>query len=265
MSSSTSPSSTMPIAKKAKTTKTITSCQDFWDNNIDMIKVTEQHPFLVQMVNGTLNVENFKYYVKQDVLYLNDFADCLERLSKTAPTKEYAERLMKFSDGAKQAEMSLHKSFFKQWNITDDDDKDDMFLTEQMPNCLLYTSYMKRVITTESHVHGLAVLLPCFWVYMHVGKCMLQLREELKDTVTRLPQYDAWIDMYGGDEFEKEVNDYIAMVNDAITKICNSDEYTSEKKDTILKEMEKHFQMCCKLEHMFWDQASNIMTWPQIG
>jgi len=50
-----------------------------------------------------------------------------------------------------------------------------------MPNALLYTSYMLRVINTSCHAEGLAVLLPCFWVYMHVGKCMLKLREELDD------------------------------------------------------------------------------------
>jgi thiaminase len=32
-------------------------------------------------------------------------------------------------------------------------------------------------------------------------------------TVERSPQFDAWIDMYGGDDFEKEVQNYIAMVD----------------------------------------------------
>jgi thiaminase (transcriptional activator TenA) len=60
--------------------------------------------------------------------------------------------------------------------------------------------------------------------------------------------------MYGGEDFEKEVKDYIAMVDIA----CKSaDEQT-------LKEMEKHFQMSCKLEHMFWDQAQTKMEWPKI-
>lgn len=32
-----------------------------------------------------------------------------------------------------------------------------------------------------------------------------------------------------------------------------------------LKEMEKHFIMSCKLEHMFWDQADTKMEWPKIA
>mmetsp|Transcript_9729 Transcript_9729/g.19446 ORF Transcript_9729/g.19446 Transcript_9729/m.19446 type:complete len:127 (+) Transcript_9729:488-868(+) len=124
-----------------------------------------------------------------------------------------------------------------------------------MPNTLLYTSYMSRIVATRCHAEGLAVLLPCFWVYMHVGKCMLKLREELGDSVKRSPQFDAWIDMYGGEEFEKEVNDYIAMVDEAAKEV---DEETLEK-------MEGHFIMSCKLEHMFWDQAQNLMQWPDFS
>ena len=63
---------------------------------------------------------------------------------------------------------------FIRWEIDATDAK-------PMPNTLLYTSYMLRVVATRPHAEGLAVLLPCFWVYMHVGKCMLKLRENLGD------------------------------------------------------------------------------------
>mmetsp|Transcript_47791 Transcript_47791/g.72252 ORF Transcript_47791/g.72252 Transcript_47791/m.72252 type:complete len:108 (-) Transcript_47791:2-325(-) len=102
-----------------------------------------------------------------------------------------------------------------------------------MPNTVLYTSYMIRIVATKCHAEGLAVLLPCFWVYMHVGKCMLKLREDLGDSVKRPPAYDAWIDMYAGDEFERDVKDYIDMCDNAAK---NADEST-------LKSMREHFMM----------------------
>jgi thiaminase/transcriptional activator TenA len=155
------------------------STQAFWDAAAPMIAVTEKHPFLVAMVDGTLEEENFRYYVIQDALYLKEFADCLRRLAKSASTstsnKEGSQHLDDFARGAEEFEMSLHNSFFHQWNITSDEE------AEQMPNCLLYTSYTKRVVATKSYAQGLAVLLPCYWVYMHIGKCMLKLREELGD------------------------------------------------------------------------------------
>jgi thiaminase/transcriptional activator TenA len=157
------------------TRTSIMSAQAFWDAAAPMIAVTEKHPFLVQMVEGTLEQDNFRYYVVQDALYLADFADCLRRLSASAVCSEKdSEALEAFAKGAEDAEMELHNSFFVEWNISTQG-------VEQMPNCLLYTSYMKRIVATKSHAHGLAVVLPCFWVYMHVGKEMLKLREELGD------------------------------------------------------------------------------------
>jgi thiaminase/transcriptional activator TenA len=150
------------------------STQSFWDAAAPMIAVTEKHPFLVQMVDGTLDQDNFRYYVVQDALYLNDFADCLRRLAASAGSKEETEALEARAKGCEEAEMELHNNFMVDWDISAKG-------VEQMPNCLLYTSYLKKIVATQSHAHGLAVLLPCFWVYMHVGKEMLKLREELGD------------------------------------------------------------------------------------
>jgi thiaminase/transcriptional activator TenA len=149
--------------------------QSFWDAAAPMIAATEKHPFLVAMVDGTLTKESFQYYAVQDAMYLQDFADCLRRLAQNVGLSETdSKRLDAFAKSAEQFEMSLHDSFFKEWNISADG-------IEQMPNSLLYTSYMKRIVATKSHAQGLAVMLPCYWVYMHIGTCMLKLRDELGD------------------------------------------------------------------------------------
>lgn len=119
------------------------------------------------------------------------------------------------------------------------------------PWAVLYTSYMIRIVATRPVEEGFAVLLPCFWVYMHVGKCMLALRKKLGDSVHRPPQYDAWIDMYGGEEFETEVNEFIALVDGVVE---SADIETKQR-------MKEHFMMSCKLEYLFWDQAQYLVQW----
>lgn len=106
-------------------------------------------------------------------LYLRDFGDCLHLLSKNRgiPTKD-AELLEQFSKGVLAFETDMHTGFFREWGI-------DAAGVQQMPDTLLYTSYLKRVVATRPHAEGLVALLPCYWVYFHVGKCMLRLREEL--------------------------------------------------------------------------------------
>jgi thiaminase (transcriptional activator TenA) len=74
------------------------------------------------------------------------------------------------------------------------------------------------------------------------------------NSANRPPQYDAWIDMYGGDEFGANVREYIALVDTACA---------TASEDT-LNAMQKHFNMACKLEHMFWDQANDMMAWPEV-
>ena len=79
------------------------SSQEFWDAAAPMIAVTEKHPFLVAMVDGTLQQDNFKYYVVQDVLYLQEFADCLRRLARSAASPEDSKRLDEFAKGTVQS------------------------------------------------------------------------------------------------------------------------------------------------------------------
>ena len=237
--------------------------QSLWDAAADLIKVTETHPFLVAMVDGTLSQDSFRYYAIQDALFLTDFASCLDLLAAKMnmemsdddiSTKEASiQRVKDLAVGIEEAEKELHRSFFSTWDI-------DASNATSMPNTLLYTSYMLRVVSTRPYAEGLAVLLPCFWVYMHIGNCMLQLRKELDSKPTseqqqqRPAQFDAWIDMYSGEEFETEVKDYIAIVDKAAV---GADEES-------LGKMKEHFRMCCQLEYMFWTQASELMGWPNF-
>ena len=162
------------------------STERLWDSAISLISATEKHPFLIGLVKGTLSLDSFRYYVLQDSIYLHEFADCLQRLSSTPglPSAD-ALQLQEHATNTKRAELALHENFFKTWNIVPGSEEQNSIggpaEQEQMPNTLLYTSYMKRVVTTRCHAEGLAVMLPCYWVYKHIGNCMLKLREELGD------------------------------------------------------------------------------------
>lgn len=143
------------------------SAQSFWDKAAPLIAVTEKHPFLVAMVDGTLALSNFQYYVVQDAHYLADYADCLRRLSKNEGVSESdSKRLEAFATGAAECEMSLHNSFFVEWKIASEG-------VEQMPNCLLYTSYMKRIVATRPHAEGKPKIMkgrnPSLHIFSFVG------------------------------------------------------------------------------------------------
>mmetsp|Transcript_1140 Transcript_1140/g.2675 ORF Transcript_1140/g.2675 Transcript_1140/m.2675 type:complete len:234 (-) Transcript_1140:297-998(-) len=215
-----------------------------WEQARDCIAATEEHPFLMSMLDGSLAMPNFQFYIIQDSHYLSRFGAALRLLGeKENFSEEEKAALRGFADGADFAERGLHDSFFKSWHkqVTD---------VEPCPNNLLYTSYLTTVVVTENYAEGLAVLLPCFWVYMHVGQRLLASRAA--SSAKRAEEYDRWIDMYGGEEFGKAVMAYRAMVEKAAEA---SDQATRER-------MSKHFVKCCELEWMFWAAAVDMQEWP---
>jgi len=65
-------------------------------------------------------------------------------------------------------ETALHDDFLSKWGLE--------HATVALPTTTLYTSYLLRVCATRPHAEGLAALLPCFWVYMHVSTTTPPLR-----------------------------------------------------------------------------------------
>lgn len=224
--------------------------QQFWNSAISCIRATENHPFLMALLDGTLPMDQFQFYILQDSVYLVDYANALRRLATHDEASEEEKKMLTtFADSASQAELDLHSTFFKGWSGQIPDPSS----VEACPNTLLYTSYIDKVIANRPHHEGLAVLLPCFWVYMHIGKRFVSLRGDSKGK--RPTEYDQWLDMYGGDEFEKHVMYYINMVESAASK-------TDEEGR---KMMQKHFKKGCELEWMFWYAALEKQAWPSIN
>lgn len=95
--------------------------QSFWDAAADLISITENHPFLVSMVDGSLSCDNFRYYAIQDAIYLTDFAKCLhmlgDKLSSIDANK--AKQLHQFAVGAEEDEKEMHRTFFEGWGDMD--------------------------------------------------------------------------------------------------------------------------------------------------
>jgi thiaminase/transcriptional activator TenA len=39
----------------------------------NLLRDIVNHPFNVELMNGTLNIERFKFYIQQDALFLDDY------------------------------------------------------------------------------------------------------------------------------------------------------------------------------------------------
>jgi thiaminase/transcriptional activator TenA len=194
------------------------------------------HPFLTELMAGTLELEKFRFYIGQDALYLDDFGKVLAGIAVKNPHREQVEDFLTFAADTIKVERELHRSFLG----------GKAAQAEPSPACLLYTSFMHRQLALAPVEVAAATVLPCFWVYKQVGDFILA-GDKVKDN-----PYQAWIDTYGGEEYAGAV----AKAIEAVDKLAA--ETTAEIRGC----MSDAFVLCTRLEWMFWDSAWRLETWP---
>ncbi|GBD11853.1 Aminopyrimidine aminohydrolase [bacterium HR23] len=151
---------------------------------------------------------------------------------------------MKFAQDARdalQVERALHESFFAHWGLT----PQQVYATPLAPTNLLYTSYLLRVAYERPFHEGVGAFLPCYWIYLEVGKA-------LERRGSPNPLYRRWIDTYSSAGYEKVVRESIAVA-DALAEALT---------DAQREAMRQHFITTSRLEWMFWDMGWRKEGWP---
>ena len=97
-----------------------------------------QHPFVVELGNGTLPLEKFQWYMKQDYLFLIDFSRVIALAVAKAETLEDMGWFAQLLHETLNTEMSLHVSFCEDFGITED----ELLATRLSPTTLAYTGHM---------------------------------------------------------------------------------------------------------------------------
>jgi thiaminase/transcriptional activator TenA len=198
-------------------------------------------PFNAELADGTLREDRFRHYIIQDAHYLEGFA---RALALAAAKADHAEQIVQFAEAAKTAvivERALHAEYFTRFGVT----PADFAAARPTPACDHYVSYLLRIAALEPFPVVLAALLPCFWIYLEVGK-------HIHAHAAQPNPYQAWIDTYAGEEFEAAVLAVIATTDQAATRACQ---------DT-LAAMHAAFTRATQLEWMFWDSAYRLADWP---
>ena len=207
-----------------------------WGSIEPVFKKTLALPFIQELMKGTLDNDKFVFYIRQDALYLSDYGKLLTAIATRLTKPEHIEAFINFAGESIAAENELHETFFAGLGI-------DKKLSAS-PSCLLYTSFLLRQLNAPVEVMAAAVL-PCFWIYKEVGEYILANQSENHNP------YQAWINTYGGEYYEKSVKKAIAIC-DELAELC-----TERQQDA----MTEAFITCSKLEWMFWDSAYNLEQW----
>src|SRR6185295_18622287 len=73
------------------------------------------HPFVAGIGDGSLPEEKFRFYVRQDYLFLIDYGRLLALAAARAPRLEWMRRFSALAQSVLESEMDLHRQFAARW------------------------------------------------------------------------------------------------------------------------------------------------------
>ncbi|MGF1588637.1 MAG: thiaminase II [Pleurocapsa sp.] len=212
-----------------------------WENINNIYNSILSMQFIQELEEGSLSQKIFQHYMIQDAIYLGEFSRTLAIISAKAPTPELQ---LQFSCSARDAivvERSLHEEFFAEFDIS----AKIALASQPSPTCLNYTNFLLATAYQYSFPISVAAVLPCFWIYLEVGKHIYQ------QSKNKVNPYQKWIDTYIDVDFETAVQEVIEVANLMATIVGATE----------LELMNRVFYRASQFEWMFWDSAYSLETW----
>src|SRR5260370_8332122 len=101
-----------------------------------------------------------------------------------------------------------------------------------------YTSHLMATALRQPFAYGLAAVLPCYWIYLEVGK-------ELKKKGSKNPDYQRWIDSYSSEGYAQEVAAVLAIMDTEAARLDTDS----------LRTLKHLFRTSARYEWMSWQLA----------
>ncbi|MDM7515732.1 thiaminase II [Lentilactobacillus sp. TOM.63] len=160
------------------------------------------HPFIKELSTGQLPMEEFRYYLKQDRYYLQNFSTLHGKIADQIKDPSIKKFLYAGATGLNDSEKDVRTEFFQQLAIT----PTEIRQTPMAPNAYNYVSHMYHELYVGSPRRACAALLPCYWLYNDLGKQLIKNGSPMKI-------YQEFIETYDSPEFTDATNTMISIVD----------------------------------------------------
>ncbi|WP_418968965.1 thiaminase II [Alloscardovia omnicolens] len=197
------------------------------------------HPFILGLQNGDLDKDKFRFYIVQDYLYLEEYAQVFALGAAKAKTHELMQVFAGILGAISGVEMNIHNGYMGTFNVKADELSDS---ARSLDN-LSYTSYMLRIAYEGTEVDILAAILSCAISYEYIAKNIVKNNPQAADHEF----YGSWIQCYSGEEYAKTNQDLVATLN----------RLTQDYSEAQLCELSEIFRRCSQYELAFWDMGWN--------
>ena len=203
----------------------------------------KEHPFIKGIGDGSLPLDNFRYYMRQDYVFLVEFCRVISLAVAKADDLEDMAKFAKLLDETLNTEMALHVSFCADLGITEA----ELEATRPSPTAQGYTQYLLHRAYAGTAGEIAVAILPCSWGYAEIGQTLAA-----QGLPEAQPRYRRWIEMYSSQEF----SDLAEWLRSYV------DRAAAGSGDAERRRMQETFNGSSRYEYMFWDAAWNMETWP---
>jgi thiaminase/transcriptional activator TenA len=199
-----------------------------------------EHPFVVELAEGTLDEDAFRHWVEQDYRYLLDYARVFAIAGTKADDEPTMTHLLGVAHEILDFEMDLHREFAANHDLT----REDLENVRKAPTCVAYTNFLVRTAHEGSIAEIAAAIYPC-------GQGYLDVAEHMADLATEDHRYTPFIEKYTSDEFREAV----AWMREFVDR-------TGEQSPGEHEALREAFLTSARLEHEFWEMAYTQEEWP---
>lgn len=200
------------------------------------------HPFVRGIGDGSLDPVRFSFWLRQDYLFLIDYARLFAAAALRAPDLAAMAGFATLLHETLTREMNLHKSYVEGFGIT----AADLERETKAPTTQGYTDFLLRTATLGDYPELLGALLPCMWGYSEIGIALA------RRGMPNEPRYRAWIEAYADPGFA-ELASWCRTLTDAA---CDG------LPAPILQRVESAFLTASRYELAFWEMAWTDERWP---
>ena len=189
------------------------------------------HKFLSDLVSNKLPNKNFKKYLIQDYIFLQQFLKILSLTVYKSRTFEEISRSINFIKGIDH-EIKLHVDYCKKWKIPL---KSLGKIKVEKANSA-YTDYVLSVGKNGNNLDIFSCLSPCIIGYGEIGFNLSKVKGWERS------KYSSWIKMYSSKEYQKVAKENINYLDVLFKK----------NKDINKIKLIKNFKKSTILERNFW-------------
>jgi thiaminase/transcriptional activator TenA len=204
-------------------------CRDVWQSLVD-------HRFVGELAAGTLPLPKFRFYIEQDILFLDGYARAIGlAIGRTSSDEELRELTGQLAIVVERELENERKLLRRVEELSGSGGRGD---ARPAATTISYANFLVATAVRGDALDVMTALLPCAWSYADIG------RKHIDGTVEH-PIYTDWLRLFSGSEYLDYVDRRLAFF----------DRLAAPAAPRRWERLSELFSTATRLETAFWNMA----------